>query len=82
MTLGRRIARLEVAAAALGAGEDSALTERLSRLLARLEVAVVASGDASDKPDASPMERTVRRYLRGDAEPADALCELAGGCWP
>lgn len=45
----------------------------LAARLARIEETVVQSGDASDKPDAAPVERAVRRYLRGDANIADAL---------
>ena len=40
------------------------------------------SGDASDNPDASPMQRTVARYLRGDADMADALRDLVAGRFP
>jgi len=50
--------------------------------LARIEATIVASGDAIDRPGASPIERTVRRYLRGDADMGDALRDLVAGRWP
>jgi hypothetical protein len=53
--------------------------DRLAANLARMEAVVVASGDASDRPGASPIERMVRRYLRGDANMGDALRDLMGG---
>ena len=55
---------------------------RLLAKLAHIEAMVVASGDTSDRPDASLIERAVRRYLRGDATPADALRDLVAGRWP
>lgn len=54
----------------------------LGEKLARIEAMVVASGDASDKIGASLIERTVRRYLRGEAEMGDALRDLLEGRWP
>lgn len=74
-----RIARLE------GRKAPPCLTNSAAKLgekLARLEAFVVASGDASDKIGASLMERTVRRYLRGEAEMDDALRDLVEGRWP
>ena len=70
MTLRKRLARLEArkAPAAVSDGPDV-----LTAMLSRLEAAVVASGDAFDRPDAPLIERAVRRYLRGEADPADAL---------
>jgi hypothetical protein len=46
--------------------------------LARLKAAIVRSGDLSDRPNQSPAERTVCRWLRGEGDPVDLLCELAG----
>lgn len=87
MTLRRRLDRLE-ARRAPAARDDSELVRLMrddSELMARLlkiEAHVVASGDASDRPDAPPIERAVRRYLRGEADPADALRDLVAGRWP
>jgi len=61
---------------------ESGTRDRLAAKLARMEAAVVASGDATDRPRASLMERTVRRYLRGDAGMGDALRDLLAGRWP
>ena len=74
-----RIARLE------GRETPCSPAERddwLCAKLARMESVVVASGDATDNPDASPMQRTVARYLRGDADMADALRDLVAGRFP
>lgn len=60
----------------------SGASERLVKKLARLEAAVMATGDVSDRSNASLMERTVRRYLRGDTDPATALRDLLAGRWP
>ncbi len=78
-TLRTRLDRLEKRnAPAPGAADDSELAEKL----ARVEAAVVASGDAADRLDASPVERAVRRYLRGEATLADALGDLVKGNAP
>jgi len=50
--------------------------------LGRLEQAVLATGDLSDRPGASLIERTVRRYMRGETDPADALRDLVERRWP
>ena len=74
-----RIARIEGRDAPCNPAErDDWLCDKL----ARIEAVVVASGDASDRLDASPIERTVRRYLRGDADMGDALRDLVAGRWP
>lgn len=57
-------------------------TTRLLEKLGRLERAVLATGDLSDRPGGSLMERTVRRYLRGDTDPADALRDLLDERYP
>ena len=72
MTLKRRISTLE-ARRVFPEIESGIMRARLSSMLARLEAAIVASGSAADCPGASPIERTVRRYLRGDAEPGQAI---------
>lgn len=77
MTWRRRLARLERARGGAHPARD-----RLAELLARVEGAVVASGDARDRPGASPVERMVRRYLRGDATLGDALRAHLAGRWP
>jgi len=74
-----RVFRLEARKAPVAASEAR---KRLAAKLARMEAVVVASGDASDRPGASFMERTVRRYLRGDADMGDALRDVIGGRWP
>jgi len=71
-----RVFRLEAHKAPVAASD---VRDRLAAKLARMEAVVVASGDASDWPSASPIERTVRRYLRGDADMGDALRDLMGG---
>ena len=83
MTLLRaRLARLEARKGGGSDAEASGATARLVAMLGRIEAAVVASGDASDRLDASPMERTVRRYLRGDTDPGKALRDLVEGRFP
>lgn len=78
-TLRTRLDRLEKRnAPAPGATDDSELAAKL----ARVEASVVASGDAADRLDASPIERAVRRYLRGDTDMADALRDLVERRWP
>ena len=72
MTLKRRISQLEARLVLPGTEADVA-RERLLSMLARLEATIVAYGSAADCPGASPIERTVRRYLRGDVEPSQAL---------
>lgn len=79
MTLRRRLDRLEARKAPVAASDS---LDGLAAKLSRLEAPVVASGDASDRPDAPPIERAVRRYLRGEAKPADALRDLVAGRWP
>lgn len=79
MTLRGRIIRLEARKAPVAASDAC---DGLAARLARIEAAVAASGDASDRPDAPLIERAVRRYLRGEAEPADALRDLVAGRWP
>ena len=74
-----RIARLEGRDAPCDPAERD---DWLCAKLARMETVVVASGDASDNRDASPMQRTVARYLRGDADMADALRDLVAGRFP
>jgi hypothetical protein len=74
-----RIFRLEARKPTIAA---SGTRDRLAAKLARIEAVVVASGDASDRPSASLIERTVRRSLRGDANPGDALRDLVTGRWP
>ena len=78
-TLRKRLDRLEARKAPILAYDARC---RLATKLARMEAVVVASGDASDRPGASPIERTVRRYLRGDVNMGDALRDLMGGRWP
>jgi hypothetical protein len=73
-----RVLRLEGQKAPVAASDAR---DRLAAKLGRTEAVVVASGDASDRPGASPLERTVRRYLRGDANMGDALRDLMGGRW-
>lgn len=77
MTLEKRLAILEARKAPAKGNRD-----RLLAKLARIEAVVLESGDISDRPGASLMERAVRRYLRGDATPADALRDLLAGRWP
>ena len=79
MTLRKRLARLEGRDAPCDPAERD---DWLCAKLTRLESAIVDSGDASDNPDASPMQRTVARYLRGDADMADALRDLVAGRFP
>ena len=79
MTLRGRIIRLEARKAP---AEASGARERLAGLLARIEGDVLASGDTLDRPEAPRIERAVRRYLRGEAEPAEALRDLVAGRWP
>jgi hypothetical protein len=79
MALKRRSARLE---SRKGPPVASDAKHRLAEKLARMEAAVMASGDASDRPEASLIERTVRRYIRGDAGIGDALRDLVAGRWP
>jgi hypothetical protein len=79
MALERRLARLESRKAPLVA---SGAKHHLAEKLARMEVTVMASGDASDRPEAPLIERTVRRYIRGDAGIGDALRDLVAGRWP
>ena len=74
-----RIARLEGRDAPCNPAERD---DWLCAKLARTEAVVVASGDATDRPNASPIERTVRRYLRGDTDMGDALRDLVAGRWP
>ncbi len=74
-----RLSRLEAHRPRPKAG---ASRDRLAAKLARIELAIVASGDVADRPGAPPIERTVRRYLRGEAAPADALRDLVAGRWP
>lgn len=74
-----RVFRLETRKAPVAASGNR---DRLAAKLARLEAVVAASGDASDRPGASLIERAVRRYLRGDADPATALRDLVAGRWP
>lgn len=71
MKLARRLSRLEVHRAVPFA--DIAARKQLGAVVARMEAAVVASGDAADRLDASPLERMVRRVLRGKADLGDAL---------
>ena len=74
-----RIARLEGHDAPCNPAErDDWLCDKL----ARMEERVVALGDSTDLPGTSPIERTVRRYLRGDADMGDALRDLVAGRWP
>lgn len=74
-----RVFRLEARKAPVAAPVDR---DRLAAKLARTEAAVVASGDASDRPDASLIERAVRRYLRGETDPATALRDMVARRWP
>ena len=74
-----RVVRLE---ARKPRAEDGRGREKLAGILSRIEADVLASGDASDRPGLPPMERAVRRYLRGDADPACALRDLMAGRWP
>lgn len=60
---------------------DKAKADLLERL-GRLEQAVLATGDLSDRPGASLIERTVRRYMRGETHPTDALRDLLERRWP
>lgn len=80
MTLRKRINGLETRR--MVNERDTGARGRLAAKLAHIELVVVASGDASDRPGASLIERTVRRYLRGDADMGDALRDLMGGRWP
>ena len=59
-------------------------TDARDRLAAKLAYmkAVVASGDASDRPVASPIEQTVRCYLRGDVDMSTALRDVVARRWP
>lgn len=82
MTLRQRLARLEARKGGETDAEAAGATARLVEMLGRIEAAVVASGDASDRLDASPVERAVRRYLRGDADPGEALRDMMAGRWP
>lgn len=79
MTLRGRIIRLETRKAPVAASDAR---DRLAAKLAHIEAAVMASGDASDRPDAPLIERAVRRYLRGEAELANALRDLMAGRRP
>lgn len=79
MTLRRRVVRLEARQAPVAASDAA---DRLAARLAPIAAVVVASGDASDRPGASLIERTVRRYLRGDTDMGDALRDLVAGRWP
>ena len=79
MTLRHRVTRLEAGPGARP--ENGRGCEKLTALLGRIEAAVLAEGDASDRPDVPPLERAVRRYLRGDADPAEALRDLVDGRW-
>ena len=74
-----RVFRLEAHKAPVAASDAR---DRLAVKLARMEAVAVASGDATDQPGASLIERTVRRYLRGDADMGDALRDLVAGRWP
>lgn len=80
MTLRARLARLEAKKAPSHGSQNT--HEELWKRLARIEARVVASGDASDRPDAPLIERAVRRYLRGEVDPADAMQDLLAGRWP
>lgn len=77
--LRKRLSRLELHRAPVAASDAR---DRLAAKLAHMESVVVASGDESDRPGASPIERTVWRYLRGDANMGDALRDLVAGRWP
>lgn len=79
MTLRRRLDRLEARKAPVAASDAR---DRLAAKVAHIEAAVAASGDATDRPDAPLIERAVRRYLRGEADPADALRALVARRWP
>jgi len=79
MSLRQRVIHLETRKTPVA---ETGTRDRLAAKLARMEAAVVASGDASDRPSASPMERAVRRYLRGYTTPATALRDLLAGRWP
>lgn len=78
MNLTHRVARLETRKPPV----ESGARDRMEAKLASIEAHVVASGDASDRPSASPIERTVRRYLRRETAPTDALRDLLAGRWP
>lgn len=82
MRLRRRVARLEARPGARTEAAEAASRRRLFDELLRIERFVIATGDASDNPRASPMERAVRRWVRGDATIKDALADLAAGRWP
>jgi hypothetical protein len=79
MTLRRRLFRLEARHVPACASDAR---PRLAATLARIEAVVVAPGDASDCVKASPAERMVRRYLRGDVPPAQAVRDLIERRWP
>ena len=79
MSLRQRVIHLETRKTPVA---ETGTRDRLAAKLARMEAAVVASGDVSDPPSASLMERTVRRYLRGDVGMDDALRDLLAGRWP
>jgi hypothetical protein len=79
MTRATRLTRLEKIMARPKASDAK---DRLAEKLARMEAVVVASGDVSDRAGASLIERTVRRYLRGDADVGEALRDVLAGRWP
>lgn len=80
--LDKRLARLEAKCSGAREGDKGRTVELLAAKLARIEEAVVQSGDASDRPGASLIERTVQRYLRGDAGMGEALRDLIERRWP
>ena len=74
-----RLARLEARKKPMNS--DNAKADLFARL-GRLEQAVLATGDLSDRPSASLIERTVRRYMRGETDLAAALRDMLEGRWP